>query len=163
MRYFLIVLCVLTRMANNCQAQDTVTRSVTLFSESPKVDSLISSVIHDNSTHSKPAKNDSCFLLELSKDNNLNFIQGIRASNKKNLVFDYVDFEKYKSLGYFQFNGYLVFIYGKPIVNELFQRTESKKEFHFVKIRGTELMYMLQNYISWAVFYENGELGYGMH
>jgi hypothetical protein len=72
-------------MANNSQAQDTVTRSVTLFSESPKVDSLVSSVIHDNSTHSKPAKNDSCFLLELSKDNNLNFIQGIRASNKKEL------------------------------------------------------------------------------
>jgi hypothetical protein len=74
-----------------------------------------------------------------------------------------VDFEKYKSLGYFQFNGCLVFIYGKPIVNELFQRTESKKEFHFVKITGTELMYMLQNYISWAVFYSNGELSYGMH
>ena len=163
MKCFINILLIVVGVVNLCKGQDTIKVNVPLLKESEKVDSLICAVVNQNKTYSVARTDDSCFLLCLSEGDKLNFVQGIKASIKKNEVFDYANFSKNKNLGFFEFNGYLVFVYGEPFVNKLFRHDTSTKAFNFFKDNISTEFYMIQHYISWAVFYRDGKLNYGVH
>jgi len=82
---YLYSLVIIAITLNICQAQTSKTTFIPLLKESPKIDSLLLSII--NSEYSKALKNDSCFLLDLSiNKNDAGFIQSIHAENKKSLI-----------------------------------------------------------------------------
>lgn len=163
MKSYLAILSIIVISLNICQAQDTVRRNVPLLKESIKIDSLILCVIDINKSI-KVSENDSCMLLGLFKNNNdAGFIRGIHALNHEHVIFDFEKFRNNHGLGYFEFNGYLIFVYGNEFMSQFFTDTKSKKEFTFVKSKVQDEISVMRNFTNWVVFYKNGEFGCGVH
>ncbi len=59
-------------------------------------------------------------------------------------------------LGYFEFNGYLIFVDADDHMIKFFKKTKSKKEFTFIKYSSIDDR-------SAFIFYEKGEFNYGDH
>jgi hypothetical protein len=163
MKSYLTILSIVIISLNICQAQDTLKKDVRLLKESIKIDSLISSFINANETI-KIRENDSCVLLMLQENNDdAGEIQGIRASNHKSIIFGFANFENSKSIGYFEFSGYLVFVYGDSFMNRFFTYTKSKKEFVFIKPTIYDNIFIVQHFLSWTLFYDHGKFREGVH
>lgn len=159
--YSIIFLLVIA--LNICQAQDTIKSNIPLLIESSKIDSLISSVINVPE-HLKAPKNDSCIVLSLSKNEVENFIYGAHALDHRSIIVDLGgNLKDKRSLGYFEFSGYLIFAYGDAFMSKFFTYTEAKKEFTFVKPETKNVLSLIKGYMSWAVFYREGRFYYGVH
>jgi hypothetical protein len=91
------------------------------------------------------------------------FISGVHTSNHKEIIFDSRNFAINKNCGYFEFNGYLIFVYGDRFMKEFFNNTNSEKEFTFIKPTTQEAAFEMTHLMSWAVFYENGIFNFGVH
>jgi len=146
-----------------CEAQDTVKRNVPLLKESIKIDSLILSVINIPD-YLKAPKNDSCIVLSLSKNDVEKYIYGAHALNHREIIFDLGgNLIHNKSVGYFEFKGYLIFVYGDAFKNDFFSYTEKKRTFAFVKPKPDDIFPLIRGYMSWAVIYRDGGFNYGVH
>lgn len=144
-------------------AQDTLKKSIPLFKQSPKIDSLINSVINHNEGL-RVSNKDSCFLLGLYKTkDDAGFISSVKASNHKQIISDFRSFWKNKNCGYFEFKGYLIFVYSDSFMKDFFSKSQSTKEFTFIKPTTQESALELKHSISWAVFYKNNEFRFGVH
>jgi hypothetical protein len=162
MKKRLVFLFLLIAISTICKSQDTIRRNIPLLKESAQVDSLINSV-NNISGNSKASKNDSCILLYLTEDIRRNFIQGLHMTNYKKIVYSFADFEKDKSVGYFQFNNYLIFVYGDKFMKQFFTYSKDRKEFTFIRPTTEKYFDMIRHYLCWAVFYDNEHLNYGVH
>jgi|SRR6185437_6658766 len=163
MKISVTILFIIFIALNTCSAQDTVTKNLRLLKESVKIDSLISSVIMAPS-HLEASKNDSCFLLGLFKsDDDAGFIAGLHVFNHKKTIIGYANFYDRDGLGYFEFRGYLVFVYGDSFKDEFFKRTKLTREFTFITPTANDEIFLDEHYRSWAVFYDNDRFGYGVH
>jgi len=158
----LIALFIMVISLSLSKAQNISKREVVLLKESPNIDSLILSLINIpyNLT---AAKNDSCFLLTVSKGNSRSSVQALPAFNKRTEITSIGRFEKDKTLGYFEIYGYLVFVCGDDFMNEFFERTKTKRTFVFRQSNLNEMTAIFGNYMGWAIFYRDGEFNYGVH
>ncbi len=147
---------------NPSNAQNISKREVVLLKESPKIDSLILRLISIPGEE-KAVKDDSCFLLAIYKGNARSFVQGLPAFNKRTEILSPGKFQKDKTLGYFEIYGHLVFVYGDDFMNKFFERTKSKKTFVFRQSKSSEIIDVVRNYMSWAIFYRDEVFNYGMH
>jgi len=144
-------------------AQDTLKRNVSLLKESLKIDSLVGAVIK-NLGEIKDPVNDSCFLLGLFKNiNDAGFLMGLHTVKQKNIIFDTSKLGSETSLGYFEFCGYLVFVYGDDFMSEFFASTTTKKKFTFIKPTKQEFVNELKYMYGWDVFYKEGAFFLGVH
>ncbi len=161
MKIYIAVFVFVVFASNICRAQVTM-KSIPLLKESAKIDSLISSVIAPENL--KGLKNGSCILLALNKTKyDAGFVQGIHAIIHKGIVYDYANFNHQKKLGYFEFRGYLIFVYGDSVMNKFFSYTKSRKQFTFIKPTPKQEIFTIHNFMSWALFYREGEFNYGVH
>jgi len=159
----LIFLFILLIASFFCHAQDTTKRNISLLKESSKIDSLINSII-SFSEGPKSSKKDSCFVLSLFKTkSDAGFISNVHISNHKQVISDFRPFWKNINCGYFELNGYLIFIYGDSFMKEFFSNTQTKKEFTFIKPTTQEAVLQLNELMSWAVFYKNNTFSWGVH
>jgi hypothetical protein len=142
-----------------CRAQDTVKMDIPLLLESAKIDSLMSQVIK-SPQNLKAIKNDSCLLLSLNKNETFSFIHGVHAINSRETVFSIGNFENQKNAGYFEIAGYLVFVYGDESMNKFFANTHQNKEFTFIKPDAQQNIFVILNYLSLGISYNNGVFSY---
>jgi hypothetical protein len=144
-----------------CQAQRVVKKSVALLKESPKIDSLMKLIL---AIPEKAAENDSCLLIRLDRNkNDAGSIEGIHTLNHNRVIFDLWNFKDQKDLGCFEFEGYLIFVYGNEFMNDFFTKTGSKKEFDFIKPSVEESVFMIRHFMGWTLFYKNGQFNYEVH
>jgi len=162
MKKCLTVLIIIIITSSTCLAQDSFKKTVPLVKESAKIDSLLSAIINIPK-YLKAPKDDSCIALCLGKNDLEKYVYGLHAINHREIIFDIGNLKSKKRLGYFNLKGYLIFVYGDAFMNEFFIFTNLTKEFIFVKPKAEETLSLMRNFMSWAVFYRDGELNYGVH
>ena len=140
-----------------CRAQDSLKMALPQLLESAKIDSLISAIIK-SPENQKVAKNDSCLLLMLSKNETHSYLQGIKAVKNKETIFSAGHSQNQKNIGFFEYNGYVVFVYGDEILDRFFANTDQTKEFTFINPSTQQAIFILSNYLSLNLAYENGTL-----
>jgi hypothetical protein len=69
-------------------------------------------------------------------------MMGLHAIDHKKIIFVLRDFNSDKSLGYFEFNKYLIFVYGDSSMNKFCTYTKSEREFTFVKPKARDALYL---------------------
>jgi len=147
---------------NNCEGQDTVKKNIKLYKESYKIDSLISRITKDYVFRKSPEKA-SCFLLNLNEGSDDNgFIMQIRSFNNNQTISEYAYFLNENRLGYFEFNGVLIFVYGDQFMNQLLKKTKNKKEFTFIKSSVDSDVFVMTHFMQYFIFYDHGDLNYGV-
>ena len=162
MKIILVLLCLTIGFSCNCWGQDTIQKSIPMLKESAKVDSFIMHIINIPDKE-KASKDDSCLLLNLTYHSSANFIQGLYALNNRRTIFGFADFENDGNVGYFEFKKYLIFVYGDKYLKQFFKPTNVKRQFNFIKMNTTNFFPMIKGYLSWAVFYDDKTLNYGVH
>ena len=163
MKRSLLIPLLILAFSLSAPAQNTLKRGVPLLRESPKIDSLIKSVINIPA-NSKSLEDDSCILLGLFKNkNDAGFIGRLYKLNHKQILLDFSNFGKNRNHGYFEFNGYLIFVYGNDFMKEFFTNTQSKKEFTFINPTTQQLISQMRNSVGSFLFYKDGEFYSGVH
>ena len=157
--YFILILSIIPFIT---KSQDTVKRDVTLLKESVKIDSLISSLIHISISVKSP-KNDSCLLLHLTNNRDDCFVVGLPARNQKKLIFDLGgNLKNSNTLGYFEFNGYLIFVFCDSFIKKFVTYSKTKKKFVIVEPKVSDFLSLYTGFMSWAIIYSNKKFVYGL-
>jgi hypothetical protein len=152
MRTCIIIITFLIGSLNVVKGQSSIKRSIPLLEKASKIDSLMESVIKI------APKKDSCFLLTMRYANKSPLIM-IENVNKKVIKFGGGNIENEKSLGYFEINGYTVFVTGDNLLDCFFKYTSHNKMFTFFKsaIKGESIPppYAINSFIM-ILKHENG-------
>jgi hypothetical protein len=160
MKKYLVIFLSFVCISSFGFGQTVIKKVIPLLKESTQVDSLLVSVFNMPQNMRAPA-NDSCILLIFDR-HNFGAIVGLKAVMQRRLIYSQAYTEK--SIGYFEFEGYLIFAYGDESMRRFFTNTNSNKEFNFVKPGTSEMLAMFNSYMSWALFiHDDGELNYGVH
>ena len=107
---------------------------------------------------------DSCIILSLSRNEFEKYIQGTHTLNQRQIIFDLGgNLNNNKNLGYFEFDGYLVFVYGDSFMKKFFVYTTSKRKFILIKPKVKDTLSFIRGFMSWAVFYRDGKFNYGVY
>jgi len=163
-RLYLIIFFFLVIPYKGIAQQNTYIKNISLVKESPAIDSLLNRLIA-NLENLKRVECDSCLLLGLFKRKiDDGFVYNVHKSNdRQKAYYSFPDFAPDKTLGYFNYNGYLVFVYGDASLKEYINYTDFKKPFIFKKPSTQESVSIITHNMPWILFYKNGVFSYGFH